>query len=323
MKRHPSILFMGTPEFAVPSLRALMDAGFIVKAVVTAVDKPAGRGRQLKMSPVKKLALARHIPVIQPVSLKDPSFIATLNDLSCDLYVVVAFRMLPETVWSLPPMGTVNLHASLLPQYRGAAPINWVLINGEQETGLTTFLIEKEIDTGAILMQEKIALPPSVTAGKLHDLLKHEGAKLLLKTVAGLANKSLRPVRQYIKPGTRLHTAPKLTKELSVIDWTQPAVQIYNLIRGLSPHPGAHTTFITEQEDHFKVKILEAETALLPTERDQSVTAGTCVKIHPKELHFITGSGLLQILQLQPEGKKPMTTAAFINGFRGKILKAV
>jgi methionyl-tRNA formyltransferase len=236
------IIFMGTPQFAVASLDALIKAGCDVVAVVTAPDKPAGRGQKLNESAVKQYAVANGIKVLQPEKLKDPEFLHELKSLHADLQVVVAFRMLPEVVWSMPPRGTINLHASLLPQYRGAAPINWVLINGEKESGVTTFFLKHEIDTGDILFTEKITLTGDETAGDLHDRLMHKGAGLLVKTVKGVESGRYNEHPQSaLLDGVELKHAPKIFKEDCLIDWQQPAESIYNKIRGLSPYPTAYT----------------------------------------------------------------------------------
>ena len=245
------IVFMGTPEFAVASLEALLASGSEIVGVVTAPDKPAGRGKKLTESAVKKYAAGRGLRVLQPTKLKDEAFLAELKSLGADLQVVVAFRMLPEVVWNMPPKGTINLHASLLPQYRGAAPINWVLINGEAESGVTTFFLKHEIDTGDILFTEKITLTGVETAGELHDRLKDKGAGLLVKTVKAIESGRYTELPQsQLAEGVELKSAPKLFKEDGEIDWNQSAEKIYNLIRGLSPVPGAYTTL---QEKTLKV----------------------------------------------------------------------
>jgi methionyl-tRNA formyltransferase len=236
------IVFMGTPQFAVTSLDALVKAGSDVVAVVTAADKPAGRGQKLSESAVKQYAVANGIRVLQPEKLKDPAFLEQLASLQADLQVVVAFRMLPEVVWNMPHKGTINLHASLLPQYRGAAPINWVLINGEKESGVTTFFLRHQIDTGNILFTEKVTLTGQETAGELHDRLMNKGAGLLVKTVKGVESGRYNEHPQsQLEEGVELRHAPKIFKEDCVIDWNQAAIAIYNKIRGLSPVPTAYT----------------------------------------------------------------------------------
>src|SRR3984957_7991335 len=236
----PRIIFMGPPEFAVASLDAILTAGYHVVAVITAPDKPAGRGMQLTVSAVKKNALEKGLKSLQPEKLKNPEFLEELRSLAADLQIVVAFRMLPEVVWDMPPMGTVNLHGSLLPQYRGAAPINWAVINGETETGVTTFKLQQDIDTGSILLQDRFPIGPSETAGEVHDRMKEIGARLLVRTIAGLVAGTLTATPQENPAGLR--HAPKIFTETSRIDWARPTDEIYNLIRGLSPFPAAFTT---------------------------------------------------------------------------------
>jgi methionyl-tRNA formyltransferase len=316
----PRIVFMGTPEFAVPSLDALYKAGYPIAGVVTAPDKPAGRGLQLTLSPIKRYAEDKGFIVLQPDSLKEDYFIEDLQALNGELFVVVAFRMLPEIVWAMPPLGTVNLHASLLPQYRGAAPINWVLINGETETGVTTFFIEKEIDTGNILRQVSFPLTPNTLAGELHDQLMAIGADLLTDTVREIAGGTIRAIPQstIIKPGVLLKPAPKLTRDDGHITWTDPALKIHDQVRGLSPTPGAWTQFLTDTGYSFGIKILE-------TEIDPSAQwgyAGEVLFEKPNKLWIQTGSGSLRIKKLQQSGKKIMVIAEFLRGFREQILSA-
>lgn len=316
----PRIVFMGTPEFAVPSLDALFRAGYPIAGVVTAPDKPAGRGLQLTLSPVKRYAEDKDIVVLQPDSLKEDYFIEDLQALNGDLFVVVAFRMLPEIVWQMPPMGTVNLHASLLPQYRGAAPINWVLINGEKETGVTTFFIEKDIDTGNILKQASMPLTGNTLAGELHDQLMMIGANLLLETVSDISEGTIRPIPQseIIKPGMILKPAPKLNRDDGHIDWKDPALKIHDQIRGLSPVPGAWTQFLTDSGYSFGMKILE-------TEIDAAAQWGYPGEVlfeKPNKLWIQTGSGSLRVKKLQQAGKKAMVIAEFLRGFREQILSA-
>jgi methionyl-tRNA formyltransferase len=249
----PGIIFMGTPEFAVPSLEILIRSGYPVRAVVTAADKPAGRGLLVRKPAVKIVAEGNGIPVLQPSNLKDDGFIAMLRDFSADLFVVVAFRMLPEKVWMMPPMGTVNLHASLLPSYRGAAPINHAIINGDKITGVTTFLIEKEIDKGKILMQEKTDIGDAETAGNLHDRLKLLGASLLLKTIVAMTEGSIDPVPQdEMHVRENLPLAPKISKKDCRIDWSANADRIYDFVRGFSPYPAAWTNLFGEKGREFK-----------------------------------------------------------------------
>ncbi|MFN3316928.1 MAG: methionyl-tRNA formyltransferase, partial [Raineya sp.] len=232
------IIFMGTPEFAVPSLQVLVENGYNIVGVVTAPDKPAGRGKQMQVSEVKQYALSQNLPILQPEKLKSPDFLAELQALKADLQVVVAFRMLPEVVWAMPPIGTFNLHASLLPKYRGAAPINWAIINGETETGVTTFFLQHEIDTGNIIFQEKEPISPTDTAGSLYQRLMHKGAKLVLKTVQTIEKGD---VQTFPQVGEITH-APKIFRETCQIDWNKTSTEIYNFVRGLAPYPAAWTT---------------------------------------------------------------------------------
>ena len=240
--KNTRIVFMGTPEFAVPSLEKIFRMQVMnIVAVITAPDKPSGRGMQINESAVKKYALSKNLKILQPEKLKAPEFIEELKSLKADLQIVVAFRMLPEIVWNMPPMGTINLHASLLPQYRGAAPINWAIINGEKETGVTTFKLQHEIDTGNILLQKKIPIRPDETAGELHDEMMEAGASLLLQTIDELIKGSLKETPQPQQQNNILHHAPKIFTETCEINWEKSADDIYNLIRGLSPYPAAFT----------------------------------------------------------------------------------
>jgi methionyl-tRNA formyltransferase len=316
----PRIVFMGTPEFAVPSLDALIQAGYPVAGVVTAPDKPAGRGLQLTLSPVRRYADDKGIPVLQPDSLKEDYFIEDLDALKGELFVVVAFRMLPEIVWRMPRLGTINLHASLLPQYRGAAPINWVLINGENETGVTTFFIEKDIDTGHILKQASLPLTGSTLAGELHDSLMVLGARILTETVNEVVNGTITaiPQSQVITPDMTLKTAPKLSREDGHINWHEPAGKIHNQIRGLSPVPGAWTQFLTDTGYSFGMKILETEI----DPEAQWGFPGEVLFEKPNKLWIQTGSGSLRVKKLQQAGKKAMVIAEFLRGFREQIMSA-
>lgn len=311
---------MGTPEFAVPSLDALYQAGYPIAGVVTAPDKPAGRGLQLTLSPVKRYAEDKNLIVLQPDSLKEDYFLEDLQALNGDLFVVVAFRMLPEVVWAMPKLGTVNVHASLLPQYRGAAPINRVLINGETETGVTTFFIEKDIDTGNILKQASVSLTENTLAGELHDKLMVKGAELLLETVKEIAAGTINPIPQdtVIQPEMVLNKAPKLSREDGHIIWTDPAQKIHNQIRGLSPVPGAWTQFLTDTGYSFGIKILETE--IDPTA--QWGYPGEVLFEKPNKLWIQTGQGSLRVKKLQQAGKKAMVIAEFLRGFREQILSA-
>jgi methionyl-tRNA formyltransferase len=304
----PRIVFMGTPEFAVASLEALADAGFPIAGVITAPDKPAGRGMKLTPSAVKKYALEKGFPVLQPPKLKDPVFLDALKMLAADLQVVVAFRMLPELVWNMPPLGTVNLHGSLLPQYRGAAPIQWAVINGEKETGLTTFKMQQEIDTGNILLTEKIPIGPDETAGELHDRMKITGAALLVKTIHGLVSGNLTGSPQAGAGGSvTLKAAPKLTIENTAINWNRPAADLYNFIRGLSPFPGAHTRL---HDKTLKIYRSHAEQKQSSPDPGEPNTDGKTF------LRFATADGYIYADELQLEGKKRLPVADFLRGYR-------
>jgi len=323
---------MGTPEFAVASLKALHETGVDIAAVVTVPDRPAGRGRKITFSPVKEYALEHRLALFQPEKLRDPEFISALRDINADLFVVVAFRMLPKEVWSMPPLGTVNLHASLLPQYRGAAPIHRAIINGETCTGVTTFLIEKEIDTGKILMQQKVPIGPLNTTGELHDQLMSIGAGLLLRTVDALSIGTLTPLHQQeVSTEGPLRTAPKLFRQDGCIHWSLPSRTIFNLIRGLSPYPAAWTTLVTPSGTQLTLKIYAAEFpdvclpgsspgALPPTpnhplaENCTNAAPGTIHSDGKKYLQVATGDGWLSLTEVQMEGKKRMSVSDFLRG---------
>jgi len=297
---------MGTPQFAVTSLDALITAGCDVVAVVTAPDKPAGRGQKLSISAVKQYAIANGIKVLQPEKLKNPEFLEELSILHADLQVVVAFRMLPEVVWAMPPKGTINLHASLLPQYRGAAPINWVIINGELESGVTTFFLKQEIDTGDILFTEKVTLTGHETAGELHDRLMHKGAGLLVKTVKGVQSGRYNEHPQsQLMDGVELKQAPKIFKEDCLIDWNLPAENIYNKIRGLSPLPTAYTLL-----NEKILKIFRAEYDLT----QQAIQPGTFLTDNKTYLKFAAKDGFISLKEVQLEGKKSMGVGEFLRG---------
>ncbi len=301
------IVFLGTPEFAVASLRALIDGGAKVVAVVTAPDKPAGRGMQLQQSAVKQYALAQNLPVLQPEKLKDPGFLADLASYKADLQVVVAFRMLPEAVWNMPPLGTINVHGSLLPQYRGAAPINWAIINGEEETGVTTFKLQHEIDTGDILLQKRITILPDDNVGTVYEKLMHAGAELLVETIKGLAAGTLKETSQTEIPVTGLKHAPKIFKEHTQIDWNKPAGDIHNLIRGLSPYPAAYTML---QGKVFKIYRSHIQ------QGTHDATPGAYDTDGKSYLRFAAADGWVYVDEVQHEGKKRMDIAAFLRGFR-------
>lgn len=309
--KEPRIVFMGTPEFAVASLKGLVDAGKNIVGVITVPDKPAGRGQQLQQSAVKKFATEIGLKVLQPEKLKDPQFLEELRALQADLQIVVAFRMLPEVVWRMPPMGTFNLHGSLLPQYRGAAPINWAVINGESKTGVTTFFLDKEIDTGKILFKKEITIGPEETAGEVHDRLMEIGAQLVIETVDAITNGAIKPVDQsefFNKPEELKH-APKIFRETCKVDWNRPATEVHNLIRGLSPYPAAFTEIITSEGVRHQLKIFRSEIV------SKHGTPGSLSVPNGKELIIYCGKDALKLLDLQISGKKRMPTADFLRGF--------
>jgi len=312
MMRKLRIVFMGTPEFAVEPLRALIEAGYDVAAVVTAPDKPAGRGQKLHASPVKEFALQHSLPVLQPVSLKNPDFVTLLKSFGANLQVVVAFRMLPEVIWQMPELGTLNLHASLLPQYRGAAPINHAIINGETETGLTTFFIEKEIDTGNIILSQKVHILPSDDAGTLHDHLMAHGGKLIVETLRKIStgNVDVKEQESLQSENTLLKPAPKIFKPDCKLNWEEPCHRIHNKVRGLSPFPGAFSILIDKDGIKKQIKIFKTTSNL-----SESLQApGTISTDGKKVLTVSAGDGLINIEELQLEGKKRMTTAEFLRG---------
>lgn len=302
------IVFMGTPEFAVASLDALIEAGCNIVGVVTAPDKPAGRGQKVSESAVKQYAAAHNLKVLQPDKLKNEEFLAELKALDADLQVVVAFRMLPEVVWNMPPKGTINLHASLLPQYRGAAPINWVLINGERESGVTTFFLKHEIDTGDILFTEKVTLTGMETAGELHDRLMYKGAGLLVKTVKAVeSGRYTESPQAQLTAGMELKHAPKIFKEDCQIDWNQPAQKIYNLIRGLSPYPTSYTFLQDKLLKIFRADYELAETGEKP---------GEFLSDGKTFLKAAAVDGFVNFKEVQMEGKKRMGIEEFLRGVR-------
>jgi methionyl-tRNA formyltransferase len=301
------IVFMGTPEFAVESLKAIIEAGGNVVAVVTAPDKPAGRGMQLKKTPVKLFAEEKGLHILQPEKLRAPEFISELQSLKPDLNVVVAFRMLPEIVWNLPALGSINLHGSLLPQYRGAAPINWAVINGEKQTGVTTFKLTHEIDTGHVLESEKIDIGPEETAGELHDKMMKTGAKLLVHTLKNLAAGKLTEQPQHFQDDQK--HAPKIFTRDCEINWNRSAEEVNNLIRGLSPYPGAFTEF-----EGKKLKILKAS----PVESSLHLKPGEFETDQKNYLRFACAKGSIEVKSLQLEGKKLMSIEDFLRGYRFK-----
>jgi len=304
------IVFMGTPEFAVAALDKLVQAGCSIVGVVTAPDKAAGRGMQLQQSAVKQYAIEHGLFILQPEKLKSPDFLEQLKNLHADLQIVVAFRMLPELVWNMPPMGTVNLHGSLLPQYRGAAPINWAIIHGEKFTGVTTFKLQHEIDTGNILLTATIPIGEQETAGELHDKMKEIGAELLLETVKGLSAGDLMETPQIKMDEARaaeLKIAPKIFTASCQINWNNPVSEIYNLIRGLSPYPAAFSYLEGKKVKIFKTEIINS----VP-----SVAAGEFETDKKTFLYFAGSDGYISLLELQLEGKKKMEIADFLRGYR-------
>jgi len=305
------IVFMGTPDFAVATLQRLVEHNFEVVAVVTAPDKPVGRGLKMSASPVRKYAESRNIPVLQPEKLKNKAFLEELAAFKADLQVVVAFRMLPEAVWAMPPKGTINLHGSLLPQYRGAAPINWAVINGEKMTGVTTFFIEKEIDTGKIIFTDTLEIGENDTAGDLHDKMMWTGADLVVKTVKAIEVGSY-PEQPQDFSG-ELKAAPKIFKETTEIDWSKDAASLHNFVRGLSPYPAAWTMLANKQLKIFETRPLDALPGNLERVQNGEYPLYTD---HKKNLVAQTGNGFLSILSLQLEGKKRMTTEEFLRGYR-------
>lgn len=302
------IVFMGTPEFAVGILDSIIMAGYHVVGVITAPDKPAGRGQSVSQSAVKQYALKKNLPLLQPTNLKEETFISDLKSLNANLQVVVAFRMLPEVVWKMPELGTFNLHASLLPQYRGAAPINWAIINGEKTTGVTTFFIDDKIDTGATIMSREVTIGDDENAGSLHDRLMDVGSDVVVHTLKLISDGNAEPVAQLAVPD--LKTAHKLNRENCHIDFSKPAGEVHNLIRGLSPYPGAWCT-IHDGEQKWQVKIFEAIAETEP----HSVAAGV-VKAENRELKIAAADRFLKITQLQFPGKKKMSAQELLNGLR-------
>ncbi len=318
IKENPRIVFFGTPEFAIASLEALAASGFDVVGVVTAQDKPAGRGLSLGEPPVKKYALACGLPFFQPPNLKSPDFLQTLSELKPDLQVVVAFRMLPCEVWEMPALGTFNLHASLLPQYRGAAPINHAIINGETETGVTTFFINDKIDTGAILLQTRTEIGPDETAGQLHDKLMKDGAHLVVETVKRITEGTISPVDQ-TKIGQRavsLKPAPKIHRKNTIIDWNSEVDNVYNKIRGLTPFPGAFSEIRMKDGSHLRIKIVSVQ---IDKSLVSSSSPGMVITDRKQFLKICTIQGAILIHSLQPAARKLMSIGEFLNGFGSKL----
>lgn len=300
------IVFMGTPEFAVGILDTIIKNNYTVVGVITAADKPAGRGQKLKYSAVKEYALANNLRLLQPTNLKEESFLAELKSLNANLQIVVAFRMLPKVVWEMPELGTFNLHASLLPNYRGAAPINWAIINGETKTGVTTFFIDDKIDTGAMIISSEIEIDPNENAGHLHDRLMHLGSETVINTLELIEKGNVTTTIQ--TDSSEIKSAFKLNKENCKIDWTKSTSEINNLIRGLSPYPTAWCVF-SDKNEEWNVKIYDAK--ILLEDHDLDTGSMVCTK---KEMKIAVENGFIQVLSLQFPGKKKMTTPEFLNG---------
>ena len=307
------VVFMGTPEFAVATLGSLLMNGFNVVGVVTAPDKPSGRGRKISKSAVKEFAEFSYLPIMQPENLKDPEFIDSLKKFKADIFIVVAFRMLPEIIWKIPVIGTINLHASLLPQYRGAAPINHAIINGETVTGVTTFFIDEKTDTGNILLREEVHIFPFENAGDIHDRLMKHGARLMIRTLAEIAENKIRPLpqAQFINPGESLKPAPKIQSNDCVINWNNDPVKIHNFVRGLAPYPCARS-FFKNDSSTYSFKVFESHPEISDHKLDPdllSLTEDIILKVSCK-------GGFINIASLQLEGKKRMNTVEFLRGFR-------
>lgn len=314
-KKDLRIVFMGTPDFAVESLKILVENGYNIVGVITMPDKPAGRGHKIQFSAVKKYALEKNLPLLQPEKLKDGQFLSDLRNWNADLQIVVAFRMLPEVVWDMPRLGTFNLHASLLPQYRGAAPINWAIINGEKETGVTTFFLTHEIDTGKIILQKRVAINEDDNAGIIHDKLMATGAELVRQTVDLLLEDRIEVTaqEQLVSDEKSLKAAPKIFKETCRINWDQPVQDVYNLIRGLSPYPAAWTELHCPDRESISVKIYAA--TILKNEAGGNIP-GNIETDNKSYLKVICKDGCIKITELQLAGKKAMSTEELLRGFK-------
>ncbi|MFG6380774.1 MAG: methionyl-tRNA formyltransferase [Muribaculum sp.] len=309
-KEDLKIVFLGTPEFAVESLSRLYNEGYNIAGVITMPDKPAGRGHKMLQSPVKQFAVKHGLKLMQPTNLKAPEFIEELRSLNADLFIVIAFRMLPEAVWTMPRLGTFNLHASLLPKYRGAAPLNWAVINGDKETGVTTFFLKHEIDTGDIIDQKRVTINPDDNVGDVHDRLMMLGADLTLETVRHIIDGNLKTIEQdKLTGGVEPTPAPKIFKETCHIDWNNPAEKIHNLVRGLSPYPAAWTTLTTTSGEELQLKIFETSVS------EQTLLAPGSIVIDKNRMYIACSDRLLEILSLQLQGKKRLDTADFLRGF--------
>lgn len=307
------IVYMGTPDFAVESLRCLVEGGYNVVGVITMPDKPAGRGHKLQFSPVKQYALEHSLPLLQPEKLKDEAFVEALCEWKADLQIVVAFRMLPEVVWNMPRLGTFNLHASLLPQYRGAAPINWAVINGDTETGITTFFLRHEIDTGEVIQQVRIPIADTDDVGIVHDKLMMLGGKLVTETVDAILNDAVKPIPQEeMAVVGELRPAPKIFKDTCRIDWNQPVKRIYDFIRGLSPYPAAWSELVQPDGETVVMKIFETEKII----QSHQLTPGTLLTDGKTYIHVAAADGIIGIRALQLPGKKRLKTDELLRGFR-------
>lgn len=321
-KKDLRIVYMGTPDFAVEALRCLVDGGYHVVGVITMPDKPAGRGHKLQFSPVKQFALDHNLPLLQPERLKDEAFVEALRSWKADLQIVVAFRMLPEVVWSMPRLGTFNLHASLLPQYRGAAPINWAVINGDTETGITTFFLKHEIDTGEVIQQERVPIAPEDNAGTIHDKLMLLGGRLVTETVDHILDGTIHSIPQEELADCRsLRPAPKIFKETCRLKWNQPTLALHNLVRGLSPYPAAWSELVNPNGERLSVKIFETAPAACSTTMDGAnpsntpVPPGTLKTDGKHYLYVATSDGWLSLLQLQLPGKRRLPIEELLRGF--------
>ena len=310
MEKNIRIAYFGTPEFAASQLEAILAAGYEVAVVVTMPDKPAGRGRKIQYSDVKNVALAHELPLLQPEKLRDEAFLKQLASYHADLFIVVAFRMLPAVVWQMPRLGTFNLHASLLPQYRGAAPINFAIINGETETGLTTFFLNEEIDKGAVIMREKVAIRPDESAGELHDELMALGNTVVVETIKKIESGAVVTLPQDELVEGQLKPAPKITKEFCNVDWSQDCQSIYNHIRGLSPYPAAHTRLVSEAGDAIDMKVFSTEMERCHTQ----LPVGSVITDNKKYLKVAVKDGFIHLTMVQQAGKKAMPIADFLRG---------
>ena len=311
MEKNIRIAYFGTPEFAASQLEAILKAGYEVAVVITMPDKPAGRGRKIQYSDVKKTALEHNLPLLQPEKLKDPTFLEQLASYQANLFIVVAFRMLPAVVWQMPELGTFNLHASLLPQYRGAAPINFAIINGETETGLTTFFLNEEIDKGAVIMREKVDIRPNETAGELHDELMLLGNKVVIETIKKIENGDVQALPQdELSENQPLKPAPKISKEFCNVDWSRDCQTVYNHIRGLSPYPAAHTQLQSESGEIIDLKIYTSEIESCTP----NVDPGSVVTDNKKYLKIALSDGFIHLTEVQQAGKKAMPIEDFLRG---------